>query len=49
MVIVAFMLFWIGAQLNAPWWYYLLLAVYGVAEIFCIGVEYGEGGDDYDS
>ena len=49
MVIVAILLFWIGAQLNAPWWYYLLLALWGVYEIFAIGVEVGERSDDYDS
>lgn len=49
MVIVAFLLFWIGTQINAPWWYYFFLALYAVAEIFAIGVEYGERGEDDDS
>ena len=49
MLITAILLFWIGAQLNAPLWYFLLLALHIIAEIFNIGVEIGERGEGDDS
>lgn len=49
MVIVAILLFWVGVQLSAPWWYFFLLVLWGVYEIFAVGVEIGERGDEHDS
>jgi hypothetical protein len=42
------LLFYLGIEIDAPWWYFVLLALSAVAKLVSAGIEIGEqmGGDD---
>lgn len=46
-MISAILLFYIGAKIDAPWWYFGLIALWGLWAIFDASIMSG-GDDDYD-
>lgn len=50
-MITTFLLFWLCSQLDAPVWYFILIAISIVIQLVEWGIEIGQqmGGDDYDS
>lgn len=45
-MIPAILLIYIGIKMAAPWWYFGLIVLWGLWEVFSAGVD--DGGDDYD-
>lgn len=45
-MIFAILLIYIGIELSAPWWYFGLIALRGLWEVFCAGIESGGDGDN---